>query len=90
MFKRVIWMGAGFSAGLGSSYWVKKAVNRKVNQYIPQDVRATVETKAKSATRTVAVAVNEGRAVMRQYQADAEAEIASPTRRSHLRSVQGP
>ena len=39
MFKRVIWMGAGFGAGLGSSYWVKRAVNRKVQQYVPDNVR---------------------------------------------------
>lgn len=85
MFKRVIWMGAGFGAGLGSSFWVKRAVNRKVRQYVPDDVRTAVGTKARAAGRTVATAVREGRATMQQYQAQAEAEVAGERRR--LRAV---
>ena len=86
MFKRVFWLGAGFSAGLGSSYWVKRAVNRKVDRYVPADVRTAVGTKAKAAGRTVRTAVQEGRATMEQYQRDAEARVeASP--RGRLRAV---
>ena len=86
MFKRVIWMGAGFGAGLGSSYWVKRAVNRKVQQYVPDNVRTVVGTKAKAAGSNLKTAVQEGRAVMRQYQAEAEAEVA-PAKRANLRAV---
>ena len=42
MFKRLFWWGAGFSAGLGSSFWVKRTVNRKVQRYVPEDVRSAV------------------------------------------------
>ena len=86
MFKRVIWMGAGFGAGLGSSFWVKRAVNRKVQQYVPTDVRGAVTTKAKSAGTTLKAAVTEGRAVMRQYQDDAEAQVRADSR-GNLRAV---
>ena len=85
MFKRVIWVGAGFGAGLGSSYWVKRAVTRKVDRYVSPDVRAVVGTKAKAAGRTVRIAVREGRATMEQYQREAEAQVARPAGR--LRAV---
>lgn len=86
MFKRVIWWGAGFSAGLGSSFWVKRAVNRKVSRYVPDDVRTAVGNKAKSAGTTIKAAVDEGRSTMRQYQADAEARIEDGSR-ANLRAV---
>ncbi|MFN3216491.1 MAG: hypothetical protein ACE367_08360 [Acidimicrobiales bacterium] len=81
MFKRVIWMGAGFGAGLGSSYWVKRAVNRRVERYVPTEVRKVVGSKARSAGATVKSAVDEGRITMRQYQRDAEAAIGGEGRR---------
>ncbi len=85
MFKRVIWVGAGFSAGLGSSYWVKRAVNRRIQRYVPADVRVAVGTGARRAGRTVRTAVAEGRATMKEYQATAEAEMAPG--RTRLRVV---
>ncbi|MGI9622908.1 MAG: hypothetical protein ACR2PK_08745 [Acidimicrobiales bacterium] len=86
MFKRAIWMGAGFGAGLGSSFWVKRAVNRRVQRYVPTDVRSAAVTRARAATSNVRAAVNEGRTVMRQYQADAEAKVNKPNR-PKLRAV---
>lgn len=86
MFKRLIWWGAGFGAGLGSSFWVKRVVNRKVQRYVPDTVRATVGKTAKAAGTNLRGAVVEGRAAMRQYQTDAEAEVAGE-RRTRLRSV---
>jgi len=86
MFKRVIWWGAGFSAGLGSSFWVKRAVNRKVSRYVPDDVRTAVGKKAKSAVTTIKAAVSEGRSTMLQYQQDAEARVAEGSR-ADLRAV---
>jgi len=74
----VIWMGAGFGAGLSSSYWVKRAVNRRVERYVPSEVRRTVGAKARSAGATVKSAVDEGRVTMRAYQRDAEAAVAAP------------
>ena len=82
MFKRVIWMGAGFGAGLGSSFWVKRAVNRRVERYVPTDVCKVVGAKARSAGATVKSAVDEGRTTMRQYQRDAEAAIGGDKGRS--------
>lgn len=90
MFKRVIWMGAGFGAGLGSSFWVKRAVNRRVQRVLPPHVRHAVGRRARSAGSTVRSAVSEGRSVMRQYERDAEAEITAPQPVEgtvHLRAV---
>ena len=87
MFKRIVWMGAGFGAGLSSSYWVKRAVNRRVQRYVPDDVRTAVVKGAKSAGTTIKAAVDEGRTTMRQYQRDAEASIQPEDRRPNLRAV---
>ncbi len=86
MFKRVIWWGAGFSAGLGSSFWVKRAVNRRVARYVPADVRQTVANKARNAGSTVRAAVSEGRSAMREYQQDAETTVGGH-HRTDLRAV---
>ena len=86
MFKRVIWWGAGFGAGLGSSFWVKRAVNRRVERYVPDTVRKTVGKTAKAAGTNIRGAVTEGRAAMREYQTEAEAEVTGE-RRSRLRAV---
>ena len=75
MFKRAIWIGAGFGAGLSSSFWIKRVVNRRVDRYVPPDVRTAVGRGARKATSTVRTAVHEGRAAMRQFQAEAEAEV---------------
>lgn len=87
MFKRIVWMGAGFGAGLGSSYWVKRAVNRRVQRYVPDDVKTAVVKGAKSAGTTIKAAVDEGRTTMRQYQRDAEANLDGDTGRANLRAV---
>ncbi len=86
MFKRVIWWSAGFGAGLGSSFWVKRAVNRRVQRYIPDDVRKAVGERARSTGSHIRTAIHEGRAAMRQYEADAEAEVEGG-RPSSLRAV---
>lgn len=88
MFKRVVWMGAGFGAGLGSSFWVKRAVTRRVHRYVPPSVRTVVAAKARSAGTTVRGAVREGREVMRSFQESAEADLADERRRN-LRLVNG-
>ena len=75
MFKRAIWIGAGFGAGLSSSFWIKRVVNRRVDRYVPPDVRTAVGRGARKANSTVRTAVHEGRAAMRQFQAEAEAEV---------------
>ena len=56
MFKRVIWMGTGYGLGAGTSWWVKRKVQKKMNdtvnetvdRYVPPGVRDTVESRAKN------------------------------------------
>ncbi len=86
MFKRVIWWGAGFGAGLGSSFWVKRAVNRRVQRYVPDTVRKAVGSTARSAGTRLRGAASEGRAAMRQYETDAQAQVDG-NRRPGLRAV---
>ena len=86
MFKRAVWMGAGFGAGLGSSFWVKRAVQRRVQRYVPDDMQQAVVRRAQAASTSVRGAVREGRAAMRQYQAEAEAQLAEH-RRANFRVV---
>ncbi len=86
MFKRVIWWSAGFGAGLGSSFWVKRAVNRRVQRYVPDEVRRVVGEKARSTGSHLRSAISEGRAAMRQYEADAVARVEGE-HRTNLRAV---
>ena len=33
MFKRIIWIAAGFGAGLSSSLWMKRVVKKRATEY---------------------------------------------------------
>ena len=66
MFKRVRWMGAGAALGAGAVVWAQARLRR----YSPASLAGEAVVRARSA-------IEEGRAAMR----DREAEL----RRSHLR-----
>lgn len=87
MFKRAIWMGTGFGLGVTSSVWMKRAVRRRVHRYAPERVRRQVTTRARRVQRDVTHALAEGRQAMRDYRADAEAELTAQQRRRTIRAV---
>lgn len=62
MFKRAVWVGTGYGLGLGTSWWLKRKVSRKieaqVDRYVPEGVRDKA-TSAAHAVNTRAHAMNE-------------------------------
>ena len=81
--RRAFWFGLG----VGSTVWARRAVNRKVRSYQPGPVATQVRRRAVAVGAEIRAAVSEGRAAMRDYQADAEAEVEAGVRRRSIRSV---
>ena len=73
--KRVVWFGSGFTAGLAGAWWVRRQVRTTVERYVPAKVRDEVGQRTRATVGEVRSALAEGRAVMRQYEAQARAEL---------------
>ncbi len=71
MFKRVRWMGLGFVAGVGSSYWVVRKVRATAERYMPP----RVADSAKSFGNDVKAALVEGRQAMRDREAELRRQL---------------
>lgn len=87
MFKRVIWFGSGFTAGMAGGWYVQRTVRQRIERYAPENLKTEVAAKAESLRSDVATAVSEGREVMRRYQEDAQSDLEDRHRRGRLRAV---
>ena len=87
MFKRVIWFGSGFTAGMAGGWYVQRSVRQRIERYAPENLRNEVASRADSIRSEVTAAVSEGREVMRRYQEDARSDLADSQRRTTLRAV---
>jgi hypothetical protein len=87
MFKRVIWFGSGFTAGMAGGWYVQRGVRQRIERYAPENLRTEVAARAESIRSDVAIAISEGREVMRRYQDDARGEMVDEQRRTTLRAV---
>ncbi len=74
MFKRTFWFGAGAVAGLGSSVYVQRRV-RHAAAHLPDRVQREVTGAARRVGRDVRAAATEGRAAMRQREAELQARV---------------
>jgi len=77
VFKRLFWLGIGVTLGFGSSWWLTRMVKQRLEQLLPQQLRANVATKARSAGNDVRAAVADGRQAMRQQEAALRAQLAA-------------
>lgn len=66
MFKRLFWMGVG----VGASFWVRRTVRTTVERYQPQRVGGELVTAVRRVGDDVRAAVEEGRAAMREREAE--------------------
>lgn len=87
MFKRVIWFGSGFTAGMAGGWYVQRSVRQRIERYTPDYVRLEVAARAGAIRADVATAVAEGREVMRRYHEEASGDLADRQRRTTLRAV---
>lgn len=75
MFKRLFWMTVGLTIGFGTSFWVMRTVRRTVERLAPQRLSHDAVAGARSAGVHLRAALDEGRAAMREREAELRAEI---------------
>lgn len=83
MIRRGLW----FVMGAVSSVWVQRKARRRLQRYTPPAAVERVRQQGVAAVRSVRAAVDEGREAMREYQADAQAELEADQARRKLRPV---
>jgi hypothetical protein len=83
MFKRLFWLGLGATLGVGTSWWITRAVRLKLEQLLPANMRDSVATKARTVGGGVRAALTDGRHAMHeredQLRARLEARYPPPT-----------
>ncbi len=80
MLKRLFWLTVGLSIGYGTSFWLLRTVRRTVERFTPERVSRDVLNGAKSFGTELRAALEEGRAAMREREAELRAEIERRTR----------
>jgi hypothetical protein len=81
VLKRLTWLVVGFSAGLGSSWYVTRSVRRAVARYTPRELAGRVSGSLVGAGRDLRAAVTEGRVAMHERETELRAELARPSAR---------
>lgn len=79
MFKRLFWLTVGLTIGYGTSFWLMRTVRRTVERLTPQRVSKDVVAGARSFSADVRAALEDGRAAMREREAELRAEIERRT-----------
>ncbi|MDQ4070323.1 MAG: hypothetical protein M3203_12765 [Actinomycetota bacterium] len=80
MFKRLFWLSVGLSIGYGTSFWLVRTVRRTVERFTPDRLSRDVMAGARSFGAELKAALEEGRAAMREREAELRAEIERRTR----------
>ncbi len=75
MFKRLFWLTVGLTIGFGTSFWLMKTVRRTVERLTLERLTQDVVTGARSIGAELKAALDEGRAAMREREAELRAEI---------------
>ncbi|MEE2683104.1 MAG: hypothetical protein VYD77_04150 [Actinomycetota bacterium] len=68
MIKKILWMTAGFGAGISSSLWVKHLVRRRVEQYSGSVSNNFLSNRIETTKTTLKNARSEGKKVVLKYQ----------------------
>ena len=75
MFKRFFWLTVGLTIGYATSFWLMRTVRRTVERLTPQRISHDLVAGAKSFAGELTAALDEGRDVMRQREAELRAEL---------------
>jgi hypothetical protein len=73
MFKRVTWVGVGFTLGVGTTVVAARKARRQVERYMPNAVASRVADSAQAVRDRVAAAVDDGRDAAREREAELHA-----------------
>ena len=68
MFKRIIWIAAGFGAGLSSSLWMKRMVKKRAADYTTSVATNFIENSVKATKTTISGVADEGKRIAVKYQ----------------------
>ena len=68
MFKRIIWIAAGFGAGLSSSLWMKRVVKKRATEYTASFASNFLENTVKATKSTISSVTGEGKRIAGKYQ----------------------
>jgi len=80
VLKRLFWLTLGLGVGFGTSFRLMRAVRRTVERFAPERVTSDAVAGARSVGAELKAALDEGRAAMRDREAELRAEIARRTR----------
>ena len=75
MFKRLFWLTVGLTIGYGTSFWLMRTLRRTVERLTPERLGKDAVAGAKSLGAEVRAALEDGRAAMREREAELRAEI---------------
>jgi len=86
MFKRLFWLTVGLTLGYGSSFWLMRKVRRTVERLTPERLTQDMVGGARSLRAQARAALDEGKAGMREREAELRAELGrrQPARRLEL------
>jgi hypothetical protein len=68
--KRVFWLGVGYTAGIGTSWYAARKVKEAARRYTPEGLQTRVTDTVTGLSRDVKAAVTEGRSAMREREAE--------------------
>ncbi len=75
MFKRLFWLLMGIGFGFGVSFWLMRFVRSTMERYTPERVSTDLAGALKSFGGDLRAAAEEGRAAMREREAELLAEL---------------
>ena len=75
MTKRLRWMGLGMLAGAGGTMWAQRRVRRRLERYLPAQLRAEVSSRVRAAGSDLRGALEEGREAMTEREAELRAQL---------------
>jgi len=80
VFKRLFWLSAGLAIGFGTSLRLMRAMRRTVERLTPQRLTQDAVAGARSFGTELRAALEDGRAAMREREAELRADVERRTR----------
>jgi hypothetical protein len=80
VFKRLFWLTVGLGVGFGTSFRLMRAVRRAAARLTPERMTQDAVAGARSVGAELKAALDEGRAGMREREAELRAEIGRRSR----------
>jgi hypothetical protein len=75
MYKRLLWLVIGIGFGFGVSFWVMRTVRETMERYTPERVSEGLAGAIREFGKDLRAAAAEGRAAMREREAELRSEI---------------